>query len=310
MNYKHIDIVDIEKKIKRKIKEYYPNRNYKLRKIKKIQIRLRPPIFRCDLDGNKQLFVKIFPKTVDESVIEQRKSEYENYIPIQKTLDFFQDINAVVVEGVKGRKLSNILIIQSFPLLREFYKNQLNLYMTKIGNAIGNLQRLNTKRYERLGNLEIDPILREKIGNELFIKINNKLDDVKGLKIPVTRSFGDPAPHNILISKEEIYFIDLDYYKSFDFCFRDLLTFSVGLELSLNKLYFGAKLFQVLNDIFYRAYKERYPSQLDENLLKLLRLKEYCDYLACHENMKKYDFMGFISIKYLTKCIKKIDSEI
>lgn len=298
--------MEIEKEIKRKIEEYYPNKDYKLRKIKKIKIRLRPPIFKCNLSENKQFFVKIFPETIDESVIEQRKSEYEYHIPIQKTLDFFQDINAVVIEGVKGRKLSNMLIIPSLPLFKQFYRNQLNLYMAKIGNAIGNLQRLNTKRYERLDNLEINPILRKKIGNELFIKINNKLDDIKEMKILVVRTHGDLAPHNILVSKSEICFIDLDYYNGFDFCFRDPLTFSVGLELILNRFYFGTKLFQMLNYTFYTAYKERFPSQLDENLLKLLRLREYCRYLACYENMKKYDFIGFINVKYITKRIKEM----
>lgn len=307
MNYEHIDI---EEEIKRRIEEYYPNKDYKLRKIKKIKIRLRPPIFKCDLSGNKQLFVKIFPETIDESVIEQRKSEYENHIPIQKTLDFFQDINAVVIEGVKGWKLSNMLIMTPFPVLKQFYKNQLNFYMAKIGKSIGNLQRLSTKGYERLGNLEINLILREKIGNELFTKINNKLDGVKEMKIPVTRTHGDLAPHNILVSKGEIYFIDLDYYNGFDFCFRDPFTFSVGLELILNRLYFGAKLFQMLNDTFYTAYKENFPFQLDEKLLKLLRLLEYCRYLACYENIKKYDFVGIINMKYITKRIKEMTLEI
>lgn len=309
MKYRDID-TEIEREIKRKIGEYYPNDNYTLKKIKKIKIRKRPPMFRCDLSENKQLFVKIFPETIDERVILQRRIEYENHIPIQKTLVFLKDINAVVIEGVTGRKLSDILIIHTFPLFREFFKNKLILYMNEIGKSVGNLQRLNSQRYEKLGNLKIDPILHEKIGSELFTKINNKLDAVKEIEIPITRTHGDLAPHNILVSEGNICFIDLDYYNGFDFCFRDPLTFSVGLELIVNRLFFSKKLFQVLNDAFYAAYNESSSFQPDEKLLKLLRLHEYCRYLACYENIKKYDFIGFINMKYITERIKKIASEI
>lgn len=181
MNYEKV----LRDNIEMKMNEYYPSGN----QIKRIKmVREKSPncfIFKCDLE----------------------------------ILDIFEDMNAVVMEGIKGKELSSMLFFKSIPFVKTFYKDNLYLYMEEIGKAIGKLQTLTAEKSKKLRELRVislnefklDPSLKKRIGNEVYNKINRKIDDIREEKMMVTRVHGEMVPHNIIVERDKVHFIDFLY---------------------------------------------------------------------------------------------------
>jgi hypothetical protein len=192
--------------------------------------------------------------------------------------------------------------------------------MEEIGKAIGKLQTLTAEKSKKLRELRVislnefklDPGLKKRIGNKVYNKINRKIDDIREEKMMVTRVHGEMLPHNIIVNRDKVHFIDFLYYEGF--YFEDPICFSVALELTQRAPHFSYNLFNNLNERFIKAYKEFSPCEVDEELWEFFRLLRYCLILKGYEYWTKYTPIDYIipvvDGLYLRKKIKQIVTEI
>jgi len=309
----------LEERIEMKMSEYYPSGNHlKTRAI--VRERALGTVFKWELEGGEQLFVKTFDKDVlaERAEMWKRLSEHRDEVLIPRILDILEDMNAVVMEGVKGRKLSSILVSHSFPLIKN--QDNLYLYVEQIGRAIGKLQTFTAGKPRKLRELKeawvnrvkLEPSLKKIIGNEAYSQIYRRIETTREKEMMTVRVHGEILPHNILVQGNKPRFIDFQYYEGF--CFEDPISFSVGLELTQRVPHFGYNLFDGLNKRFFEAYKESSPCEVDKELWDFFRLMWYCFLLEGYKHWKRYSpvnhVVSVVDSLYLRKKIKQTVTEI
>ena len=228
MQKERVLIEIIKKKIKNKLKKYYPDKDYKIETIEEIKPNLmylllrrslaKSLIFRCRLTNEKEIYVKKTQYTEKHIKDLIRLNQYREKTRLPRTLDYFRDINTVVIEGVKGRKL--------FPILLKSPGSTLP-YIKKIGESLGILQsvslhglKLPNQVYTAiLANFDFKAkkILKKEIGTKPFTRVERKIKEIKNMKFPVVARCGDRTPYNVLVHHGKIYHIDLTYKRDFYF---------------------------------------------------------------------------------------------
>lgn len=303
----------LKEKISKKLKDYYPDRKLSIRDMTLVK-NVRAMVLRFDLfeDNHKanEIYVKILEKGAKEQVLELKNlNEYKDLLLMPRIIDFFEDFNAVVMEGVKGGTLSKALVFYTLPIVGNFYEVRLLDYARKIGRGLGLLHKFTERRKLRIGDMnlgmitgvKVSPYIRTLLGVDLFNNILNRIEEIEDEKASFVQVHRDPTPHNILVKRDEIHLVDFAFKRGASF--EDTLAFSIGLELMENRLpFFSKSLLEEMKHLFFNYYEEFFHHPFEEDFwsfLKLLRcLQQLIVYNQRKTSLKNY-ILESIDKKYL-----------
>ncbi|RLI32449.1 hypothetical protein DRO56_03485, partial [Candidatus Bathyarchaeota archaeon] len=264
-----------------------------------------------------ELYVKILGKGVKEQVLEIKKLNESGVLTlVPRIVDFFEDLNAVVMERVKGYAFSKALFFYTLPVISSLYEDRILGYMRKIGSELGRLHRFTKKGMLRIGDMNLSlitevkssPYLCTLIGADLFESIQNKVEEIENERVPFVQIHRDPTPHNILVNGDDVFLVDFAFRLGASF--EDTLAFSTGLELMENRLPFFSKfLLEKMKYLFFNHYEKSFHFPFEGNfwiLLKLLRtLQQLIVYRRRSKNLKRY-VIECIDKRYLLKRVKEL----
>jgi tRNA A-37 threonylcarbamoyl transferase component Bud32 len=249
-----IDKKIIKEKIFTNLKNYYPDRKLFIKGVTFVKNE-RARVLRYDLfeDDNKinEIYVKILKEGVKEQVLELKKlNEQRDLLLMPRILDFFEDFNAVVMEGFQGATLTKTLIFYTLPIAKNLHENRLLDIVKYIGRALGFLHNFTEKGKLRIGDMnlgiingvKINHYIRTLLGTDLFNIICNRIGEIENERVSFVQVHRDPTPHNILVKGDDVCFVDFSFSRGASF--EDPLTFSTGLELMSNRLPYFSKLLQ------------------------------------------------------------------
>ena len=163
----------VKERVEKNLPKYYPKEKLHVNGVERVSHgilslfrphAIRSLIFKCRLSNGEAVYVKFFDKDTKLNVKEWMKlNRYSKELSIPKTFDYFKDWNAVVMEGVKGKKLFWTLLFGSM-------KDSI-YYVRKVGESLGKLHKLTSGEKERFNKKlisEVDPIIREVVGCLLY----------------------------------------------------------------------------------------------------------------------------------------------
>ena len=190
------------------------------------------------------------------------KDSHERLL-IPRIIDYYDEENILLSEGVKGETLTKSLLKHSLSLGFALNTETLLMSSRKIGQAIGVLQNLTNRGMETLGDLDI--YLIKEIENEEYFKtilkkdllkdIKAQTENLKVLKANISQHHGDPSPHNILMKDDQVHLIDYSFHVNATFL--DPALYLVSLELARSRLFHAIdNTVLKMENVFLRTYAE------------------------------------------------------
>jgi len=309
----------MEKKLVMRIGErlpgYYPKDKFSIGDIDRVSTKPGSMVYRIKIldvsKGYRDLYAKEHLPEVRENIYEMMGLKDERLL-IPRILDYFEDENVVLSEGVKGDTLTKRLLRHIFS--RERDAETLLSCSTKMGYAIGSLQNLTDRGKHRLGDLDI--YLTKEIEKEDYFKtilkgdilknIKDQVDTLKDVKTGISQYHGDPSPHNILLKDDRVSLLDYSFQDSPTFL--DPALYIVSLELMRAR--FGILLKNPLlkmEKVFWRAYTETINERWAASNWVLIKTLIYLHFLLMYSVRKptiKNGLVAAIDRRYLLKQIK------
>jgi len=308
----------MEKKLVSRIGErlpgYYPKDNFRVGDINRVSTKPGSMVYRIKIldvaKGYRDLYAKEHLAEVRENIYEMMGFKDERLL-IPRILDYFEDENIVLSEGVKGDTLTKRLLRHIFSCERD--AETLLSCSTKMGYAIGSLQNLTNRGKHRLGDLDI--YLTKEIEKEDYFKnilkgdilknIKDQVDILKDVKTFISQYHGDPSPHNILLKDDRVSLLDYSFQDSPTFL--DPALYIVSLELMRAR--FGILLKNPLLKMekgFWRAYNETTKEMGGYKNWAFIKTLIYLHFLLMYAKRKKTIKNSLVAawdIRYLLKQI-------
>ena len=301
---------------------YFPDKKFSIKRMKRIKTKIGSEVLNFKLISTdkeeKEIYIKKIDPLFNENVLELLKlKKYWEYLLIPKMIDFLENENSIVYEGVKGSTLSSNIIYYLLKPNKFINEKRLLTCASKIGNAIGHLQKLTKKGESNIGDLNIFLINQfessEYVNNLVDYEFRNKIqcliEKIKNLKISVAQFHGDPTPHNILMHKDEVHLLDFSFQDSV--VLLDPLLFSVSLDLMRNRMpYLLNSTFKNMKKNFFKAYEKVTYEHWEKPVWDLLKLLTYFHILIKYKkrkkNLKNY-FVTLLDERYLLKEIRNFE---
>lgn len=235
--------------------------------------------------GKNGATTKVFVKSFSGWFVDTRKdaidftikTSKEKQVNVPEIYGFFRDINSYVMEAADGKLMSTMVSAwSSNPVASGRAIRKMEPIVREVARSIAFLQshkpRLEAFSY-RSFVLDKSPELERFIGSSK--RLSNIVEDVEGNRIVVGRGYNDVKLGNILVSGNDIKFIDPGVFE-YKWYFINPVAFSVSLRLT-----------------------QRVPLLNGGGLLHLRRAF-YDEYFACLKWKTDPDFMD--NMEVLKKC--------
>lgn len=313
----------LREKIEQKLYQYYQDDKFVVRNINRVNTKPGSVVFRIKIFDEVKGYLDLYAKKYDEKLnsnIHEMMGLKKNHeqILIPRIIDYYDEENVVLLEGVKGNTLSKSLLYYGFSFGMALNAETLLACSRKIGHAIGYLQKL-TNRGERkkIGDLDVylikeiesDEYFKAALGNDFLKDIRSQVDTLKGLRTNVAQYHGDPSPHNILLKEDQVYLLDFSFQVTVTFL--DPALYLVSLELMRSRFAFSLKNTVLkMEDVFLRAYAEITNEKWDDSTWALIKTLTYLHYLLMYWKRKKTiknSLVASIDRRYLMKQINEYD---
>jgi len=211
--------------------------------------------------SNKTLYAKIYP---NESILEK---EYVSlslvnslvnhaYYFTPKVMAIFREMNALLMEEVRGKKYIYKFLVQSLPFLRILFIKQIKKELGKIVEWLNYFEEKTFVKQEKISKKEIEKIKNNLFNLDLNVddkeiiwkKFMNLLNKVE--KLPLIGVHKDFALRNIIIEKWSIAVVDFDKF-----------SYSKFLDS------FNCLIINLYQKKIYLLYSENYLSELKTFLI-------------------------------------------
>jgi len=311
----------LRKKIEQNLCHYYQDDKFVVLDIKQINTKPGSVVFRVKIHDKKKGCLEVYAKRYDKKfnaniheIIGLKESRAQFLMP--RIIDYYDEENVVLLEGVRGRTLSKSLLYYGFSFGMSLRAETLLACSNKIGHAIGSLQKLTIRRErKKIGDLNIylikeiesEEYFKEILGNDFLKDLRSQVDALKGLKTNVAHYHGDPSPHNIIINEDEVYLLDFSF--KINATFLDPVLYLVSLELMRSRFAFSLNATILkMEDVFLHAYTEITNENWGDSTWNLFKTLTYLHYLLMHWKRKKTikkSIVASIDKRYLLKKIKE-----
>lgn len=310
------------KRIGEGLPDYYPNDRFNVGHIDRVSTKPGSMVYRIKIFdeamGYRDLYAKEHRAEFSENIYEMMGLRDERLLS-PRILDYFEDENIVLSEGVEGDTLTRSLLRHGFSFGISLSARTLLSCSRKMGYAIGSLQNLTNRGKQRLGDLDI--YLTKEIESEEYFKTILKGDILKGIKdkvvefkefrTGVSQHHGDPSPHNILLKGNRVSLLDYSFQDNAKF--QDPALYLVSLELMRAR--FGILLKDTLSKmeyVFLRAYTETANEAWGVSTWALIKTLTYLHFLLMYARRKKTiknSFVARIDRRYLLKQVRSFENE-
>lgn len=304
------------KRIGEGLAEYYPGDRYVVADIDRVGTKPGSMVYRIKIydesKGYRDLYAKEHCAEVSENIYEMMGLEDE-WLLIPSILDYFEDENVVLSEGVEGDTLTKRLLRHIFSHERD--AETLISCSKKMGYAIGSLHNLTNRGKHRLGDLDIyltkeiekEDYFKNIIKGDILKEIKDKVDELKEVKTGISQHHGDPSPHNILLRGDRVFLLDYSFRDNPTFL--DPALYIVSLELMRAR--FGILLKNPLlkmENVFLRAYTVATGERWDFSTWELIKILTYLHFLLMYAKRKKTiknTLVAAWDIRYLLKQVRR-----
>jgi len=303
------------RRIGKGLSEYYPGDRYVVADSDRVRTKPGSMVYKVKIysvnKGYRNLYAKEHRAEMRENIYEMMGLNDERLL-MPRILDYFEDENIVLSEGVEGDTLTRSLLgAHGLTLLN---------CSRKMGYAIGTLQNLTHRGIRRLGDLDI--YLTKEIGSEKYFKtilkgdllkeLKDQVEELKELKTGVSQYHGDPSPHNILLGDDRVSLLDYSFLDCPTFV--DPALYIVSLELVRARFGFLLENIVVkMENVFWRAYtettKERVSGASNWALIKTLTYLHFLLMYATRKKTIKNSLVAAIDRRYLLKQIRRYENE-
>ena len=234
--------INLRHKIERNIENYFPGKNFSLKSVTQVTTKPKSYVYNALIVNSKGEHKKIYIKKIGDNKknglneILNLKDDWEKILT-PRIIDYFEEDNVVLSQGVNGDTLSKNLLLYSFRLGGKVRETRLVECAEKIGKAIGFLHRSTEKGSGKIGEMNIYLVeqfetteyFRKILGNNSWSKIQKRVESLKNETTKLVQFHGDLSPHNILLNKEDVFLLDFSYL--YNAIFLDPVLFTVSLEL-------------------------------------------------------------------------------
>ncbi len=311
----------LREKMEEKLNQYYQDDKFVVRNINRVPTKPGSIVFRVkifdEVKGYRDLYAKKYDKKLFTNIHEMisLKNNYDKLL-IPRIIDYYEEENVVLLEGINGNTLSKSLLKYGFSFGMAFNAETLLTCSRKTGHAIGLLQKLTHRReQEKIGELDVIPIKEIEseeffiatLGHDFLRDIRSQVDILKELKTNVAQYHGDPSPHNILLRDEQVYLLDFSF--QVNATFLDPALYLVSLELMRSRFAFSLNtIILKMEDVFLSAYTEITNENWDDSTWALIKTLTYLHYLLMYWKRKKTiknSLVAAIDRRYLMKKINE-----
>jgi len=239
--------------------------------------------------SNKTLYAKTYP---NESILEKEYASLSlvnslvdhAYYLTPKAVAIFREMNALLMEGVQGKKYIYKFLVQSLPLLRILFIKQVKRDLAKIVDWLNYFEEKTFVKQEKISKKEIEKIRNNLFNLDLNVddkeiiwkKLINLLNKVE--KLPLIGIHKDFALRNIFIEKCSIAVIDFDEFSygkfldSFNWLIINLYQKKIYLLHSENYL-------SELKTFLMAKYINGSKLQINSDILRLTYMINIINYL-------------------------------
>lgn len=305
---------NIAKRVRERLPEYYPDRAYALQGIDKIYTKPGSSVYRIRVSDkagrSRDLYAKEHRRGVSRNIHEVVGLVASHGLFLMpRILDYKHDF--VLSEGAPGETLTRVL----FRGVLSWDRRKLIESSRKMGQAIGALQNMTNRGPHRAGDLPL--YLIEEIETEDYFKtilkkglwrdIRARAEGLKSLKTRVAQYHGDPSPHNILMSGDQVHLIDYSFQDNATF--MDPALYVVSLELAGYRL--GLPMRETISRMettFKRAYSQRTRETYDRHIWTTVKTLTYLHFLLMYskrERTVKNVLVSSMDTRYLLRGIKE-----
>ena len=301
------------KKIEKKIGEYYPGKAFKIARITKVKSKPKGFVFNILLenlyDESKEIYVKKFGPDIQPGINEILKiRKHWETVLTPRIIDYFEDDNVLLLEGVEGETLSRNFLLYSLGFGRSKRYDRLLNCAKKMGSAIGYLQRSTSKGEAQVGDMNIYIVDRfesenyiEILGDSLWNEMLPRVEKLMASKTLIAQLHGDPSPHNILMKGEDVFLLDFCYQTSS--VYLDPILFTVYLDLVRSRFPFMKSIINHMKTEFTKAYTEESGIQLDRDIWTIFESLTYLHILNEYNN-RSHNLKGYLVSSIDKKHIK------
>jgi len=286
-------------KIEEKLHQYYQDDNFVIQGINRVPTKPGSIVFKIkifdEVQGHLDLYAKTYDEKFSQNIIDMinLKINHDKLL-IPRILDYYDEENIVLLEGVKGRTLSRSLLQHGFTFGTSLNAETLVECSRKIGCAIGYLQKFTRRgEQEKIGDLEIihikevesEEYFTDTLGHDLMDYIRSQVGKFKGRTTNVAQYHGDPSPHNILVKDDRVFLLDFSF--QINATFLDPALYVVSLELMRSRFCFLKNTVTKMEDTFLSAYTEITNENWDSRTWQLIKTLTYLHYLIIYWKRKK-----------------------
>jgi len=184
-----------------------------------------------------------------------------------RALDYWDDVNALLSEGVPGSPLLGVLLRENTRYARREVRQRLSSIVSSCGKWLRNYHVSGGIEYtgnagEVIDHLSesIDYMHTAGVGAKILDEARSLVAELarrcRSVAVPVSIRHGDIAFDNILVDRENVYVIDLSY-ETRGVTYADVAQFCIGLE-TINYLprhfLYDMEVVSALQDAFLSAY--------------------------------------------------------
>jgi tRNA A-37 threonylcarbamoyl transferase component Bud32 len=260
-------------------------------------------------DGeSKEIFVKKFGPNIKPGIIEiiNLKEEWEQLLT-PNIIDYIDEGNLLLLEGVEGETLSKNFLLYSLRLGGSARRNRLLECARKTGKAIGHLHRFTEKGKARIGSMKLYMVeqfnsgkYNNILGENIWAELNPRIAKFIDSNSKIAQYHGDPSPHNILLKGNNVFLLDFCYQNSS--VYLDPVLFTVYLDLVSARFPYMNNVINQMKTEFLEAYITATGMQFEQDKWDNFEFLTYIhilyNYNKRSKNLKKY-LVEFLDRKYI-----------
>lgn len=311
---------NLRHKIEGNIENYFPGKNFSLKSVTQVTTKPKSYVYNAlivnSIGERKEIYIKKIGENKKKGLEEILTFEIDwDKFLTPRILDYFEDDNVVLFEGVTGNSLSKNLLLYSFRLGGKVREIRLVECAKKIGNAIGFLHRSTEKNSAKIGEMNIYLVeqfetteyFRKILGNQSWSNIQTRVESLKNETTKLVQFHGDLSPHNILLNKEDVYLLDFSYL--YNAIFLDPVLFTVSLELMRGR--FPLLLDSIISKMkkeFINSYQMASNEKWDKDTWMTFELLAFLHILSKYETRRKNIKNNIVAMADKRYIMNKINS--
>lgn len=311
----------IANRVSEMLEDYYPEDKFSVHSINRVTTKPGNSVYRIKIfdkfRGYRDLYAKEHPKKVASNINEIMGLKYNRgHLLMPRILDYYDEENIILSEGVKGDTLTKSLLNHGFSFGMILSADTLLSCSRKIGHAIGSLQNLTSRgRKRRIRDLDIylireiesEDYFETILKKELLKDIRAQVESLKGVVTRVAQCHGDLSPHNIIMKDDQVFLID--------FSFQDNATFMdpslhlVSLELMRSRFgFFMKNTVSIMEFVFMDTYSDITKESWEPWAWAIIKTLTYLRFLLTYSKRKKNPMNALVASidrRYLLKKIRE-----